>query len=65
MHLTCRENVAWKSLFFAREDEFFIFLEIEFISGIDKAILGLLDLDINVIVWFQLRIQKFSEVRYF
>jgi hypothetical protein len=65
MHFTSGEYVAGKSLFFTGEYEFFIFLEIEFVSGIDEAILGLPDIDIYVVVWFQLRIQKFSEVRYF
>jgi len=52
VHFASREYIVRKSLFFAGEDKFFVLLKVEFAGGIDEAILGLLDLDINVIVWF-------------
>lgn len=64
MYFTGGKYVLRESLFLARKNEFLGLLEIEFVGRIYEPILCLLDFYKDVVIGFQLRIQKLSEIRH-
>jgi hypothetical protein len=62
MYLTSREDISSKTLLLARKYKLSGLLEVEFVGGVDEPVVSLFDVDEDVVVGSQLRVEELAEV---